>query len=78
MQLNLDENEVSALLEALSQYIPQLREEIGSTENYDMRQSLHAQEAALTGLVSKLGGSISTTNMPELGADNPPWGGGGR
>jgi hypothetical protein len=78
MQLNLDENEVSALLEALSQYIPQLREEIGSTENYDMRQSLHAQEAALTGLVSKLGGSISTTNMPDLGADNPPWGGGGR
>ena len=78
MQLNLDENEVSALLEALSQYIPQLREEIGSTENYDMRQSLHAQEAALTGLVSRLGGSISTTNMPELGADNPPWGGGGR
>jgi hypothetical protein len=78
MQLNLDENEVSALLEALSQYIPQLREEIGSTENYDMRQSLHAQVAALTGLVSKLGGSISTTNMPDLGADNPPWGGGGR
>jgi hypothetical protein len=78
MQLNLDENEVSALLEALSQYIPQLREEIGSTENCDMRQSLHAQEAALTGLVSKLGGSISSTNMPDLGADNPPWGGGGR
>jgi hypothetical protein len=78
MQLNLDENEVSALLEALSQYIPQLREEIGKTENYDMRQSLHAQEAALTSLVSKLGGSISTTNMPDLGANNPPWGGGGR
>jgi len=75
MQVNLQENEVSALLDALSSYVPQLREEIGKTENYDMRQDLKAQEAALTGLVSKLGGSIADTNMPDLGADNPPWGG---
>ncbi len=76
MQVNLQENEVAAVLDALSSYIPQLREEIGKTENYDMRQDLKAQEAALTGLVSKLGGSIADTNMPDLGADNPPWGGG--
>ncbi|MEO6457998.1 MAG: hypothetical protein ABIO92_06960 [Chloroflexia bacterium] len=75
MQVNLQENEVAAVLDALSSYIPQLREEIGKTENYDMRQDLKAQEAALTGLVSKLGGSIADTNMPDLGADNPPWGG---
>ncbi|MDQ6693617.1 MAG: hypothetical protein M3014_04245 [Chloroflexota bacterium] len=78
MQVTLNEDEVSALLQALYSYIPELREEIGSTENYDMRASLNAQEAALTGLISKLGGSISNTNMPDLGADNPPWGGGGR
>jgi hypothetical protein len=75
MQVNLNDNEVSALLEALDYYIPQLREEIGRTENYDMREGLKAQEAALTGLMSKLGGSISTTNNPDIGAKNPPWGG---
>jgi hypothetical protein len=74
MEVNLNENEVSALLDALNSYIPQLREEIGKTENYDMRTELKAQEAALTGLVAKLGGSVSggTSN---LGANNPPWGG---
>ena len=75
MQVNLEESEVSAMLDALSSYIPQLREEIGKTENYDMRQDLKAQEAALTGLVAKLGGSIANTNSPNLGAKNPPWGG---
>jgi hypothetical protein len=25
--------------------------------------------------VAKLGGSIAETNMPDIGADNPPWGG---
>lgn len=78
MQVNLDEAEIAALLDALNSYIPQLREEIGKTENYDMRMQLHAQEQALTGLLAKLGGSISTTNIPDIGADNPPWGGGGR
>jgi hypothetical protein len=75
MQVSLTENETSALLTALGYYIPQLREEIGKTENYDMRESLKAQEAALTALVAKLGGSISDSNSPDLGANNPPWGG---
>lgn len=74
MQLNLQADEVSALLQALYGYIPQLREEIGSTENYDMRESLKAQEASLTALVAKLGGSIAETNLSDIGADNPPWG----
>jgi uncharacterized protein involved in exopolysaccharide biosynthesis len=75
MQLNLQAEEASALLQVLYGYIPQLREEIGSTENYDMREALKAQEAALTGLVAKLGGSIAETNTPDIGADKPPWGG---
>jgi hypothetical protein len=75
MHIDLQAEEVSALLQALYWYIPQLREEIGSTENYEMREALKAQEAALTGLVAKLGGSIAETNMPDIGADNPPWGG---
>ena len=78
MQLNLDQNEVAALVDALSQYIPMLREEIGSTEQYELNQSLHAQEDALTAILTRLGGSVpdSSTNLPDLGADNPPWGGG--
>ena len=38
MQVNLDQNEVNALLTALNSYLPDLREEIGKTENYDMRE----------------------------------------
>jgi hypothetical protein len=75
MQITLTEAEVSALLEALNSYLPDLREELGKTENYDWRQSLHAQEQVLTGLIAKLGGSIATTNTPDIGANNPPWGG---
>lgn len=75
MQVNLEDNEVSALLDALNSYVPQLREEIGKTENYDMRADLKAQEAALTTVVAKLGGAISAGDTPELGAKNPPWGG---
>ncbi len=75
MQVNLDENQVSAVLTALNYYIPQLREEIGSTEDYEMRESMKAEEAALTSVVAKLGGSIADTNLSDIGADNPPWGG---
>ncbi|HUP27963.1 MAG TPA: hypothetical protein VM409_05965 [Chloroflexia bacterium] len=75
MQVNLQDDEVSALINALNFYIPELREEIGSTEQLEMRESLKAQEAALSGFLAKIGGSIANTNMPELGADNPPWGG---
>ena len=74
MQVTLQEDEVAALLAALDQYVPGLREEIGKTENYDYREELKAQQAALTSVVAKLGGSISTTNSPDLGAKNPPWG----
>lgn len=75
MQVTLTENEVSALLEALNSYLPNLREEIGKTENYEWRQSLKAQEQTLTGVIAKLGGSIANTNTPDIGANNPPWGG---
>ena len=75
MQVNLQDNEISALITALNFYIPELREEIGSTEDYDMREEMKAREAALTGVLTRIGGSIEGTNMPDLGADNPPWGG---
>jgi hypothetical protein len=74
MQVNLSEKEVTALLQALNFYLPNLREQIGSTENYDWRQQMHAEEEALTGVISKLGGSIADTNLSDIGANNPPWG----
>ncbi|MFL5734473.1 MAG: hypothetical protein ACJ78Q_14905 [Chloroflexia bacterium] len=74
MQINLDEVEITALLDALAQYIPTQREEIGKTEDYDMREGLKAQLAALESIVKKLGRSLPSSGGPYLGADNPPWG----
>ena len=78
MQVNIEDNEVEAILEALRSYLPDLREQIGSTEDYDLREALKAREAGLNSVVAKLGGSIADTNLPDIGADNPPWGGTGR
>ncbi len=78
MNVTLQPDEKDALIQALSYYIPQLREEIGSTENYDMRQDMHAQVVALTGLLTRIGGSIADTDMPNVGTKNPPWGSVGR
>jgi hypothetical protein len=74
MQVNLEQNEVTALVDALNWYIPQLREEIGKTESYDMRESLKAEEAALNSVLSKIGGTLKNTGMSDIGAKNPPWG----
>lgn len=74
MQVKLEQNEVTALVDALNYYIPQLREEIGKTESYDMRESLKAEEAALNAVLSKIGGSLANTGMSDIGAKNPPWG----
>ena len=74
MHVDLTEDEVADLLAALDQYIPSLREEIGKTEDYDYREALKAQEANLRRVVTKLGGSGSSQNTPNLGANNPPWG----
>jgi hypothetical protein len=73
MQVNLEANEVAALLNVLNSYIPQLREEIGKTEKYDMREELKAQEQTLIGIVTRLGGSMAGGSGSNLGAKNPPW-----
>jgi hypothetical protein len=74
MQVNLEANEVAALLSVLNSYIPQLREEIGKTENYEMRQGLKAQAEMLSDIMTKLGGSVPGGDASNLGANNPPWG----
>jgi hypothetical protein len=73
MQVNLDENEVAAVLTAVQSYLSDLRSEINDTDNYDFKQVLKAQEAALTSVITKLGGSADDTDL-DIGAKNPPWG----
>ena len=73
MQLNLDANEAAALLNVLNSYIPQLREEIGKTEKYEMREELKADEQTLRGIVTKLGGSVREDGGANLGTGYPPW-----
>ena len=73
MQLNLDANEVAALLNVLNSYILQLREEIGKTEKYEMREELKADEQTLRGIVTKLGGSVTEDGGANLGTGYPPW-----
>jgi hypothetical protein len=73
VQLNLDANEVAALLNVLNSYIPQLREEIGKTEKYEMREELKADEQTLVDIVTKLGGSVTGDGGSKLGTEYPPW-----
>lgn len=72
MQLNLDDNELSALLNVLNSYIPELRDEIIHTDSYDMREELKAQEQTLRALVTKLSGSTTGGISSDAGATNPP------
>ena len=74
MQVNFDDNEVAAVIDAVKSYLSDLPSEIGDTDDYDLRESLKAEEAALTSALTKLGGSIEDAEEPDLGANNPPWG----
>jgi hypothetical protein len=74
MQVNLTDAEVAALNKALNSYLPNLREEIGRTDNYEWRQELHTEEASLTSLLVRIGGLVADTNLSDIGAKNPPWG----
>jgi hypothetical protein len=40
----------------LTSYLSDLREEIGKTENYDLRQTLKRDEDTIKSLLSRLGG----------------------
>ena len=56
MQLILDTAETDLLLNVLNRFVADLREEIGKTENYDMRQDLKAREVTLKGMIQRLAG----------------------
>ena len=54
MQLSLSDDEAALLQNVLDRHLSLLREEVGKTENYQMRQELKADEALLKGLIARL------------------------
>jgi hypothetical protein len=54
MQLSLTDEEAALLRNVLERHLSLLREEVGKTENYQMRQELKADEALLKGLIARL------------------------
>jgi hypothetical protein len=54
MQLTLSEEEKHALVEILNEALPNLREEVYKTENYDYREQLKRREALLKELLARL------------------------
>jgi hypothetical protein len=74
MQITLDQSEIGALMGALDYYLAELREEIGKTEKYELREALKGQHALLAGVVAKLGGSTSTGGGQDQGGQSRPTG----
>ena len=54
MDFVLEKTEADLLLTILNRYLSELREEIGKTENYEMRESLKGDEAKLKGMLARL------------------------
>jgi len=54
MQIILNDEEQRALVETLNEALPNLREEVYKTENFDYREQLKRREDLLRGLLSRL------------------------
>ena len=54
VHLNLEPDEASLVLRVLKEYLPNLREEIGKTENFDWRQAMHRDEEILKRVIARL------------------------
>lgn len=55
MNLELDDEEVRILGEALTNFVSNLREEIVKTEKHEWIEALHREEQVLNGIRAKLG-----------------------
>ena len=58
MQIALDDEEKITLVEVLSEALPNLREEVYKTENYDYRQQLKRRETVVKELLTRLGSNL--------------------
>jgi hypothetical protein len=57
MQLTIEADERDVLREILTQYLTDLRGEIGKTDSREVRQELHRREAVLQKIVGQLAGT---------------------
>ena len=55
MQIALTEEEKSTLVDVLNEVLPDLREEVYKTENYDYREELKRREQVVKSLLTRLG-----------------------
>ncbi len=55
MQIALTEEEKSTLVDVLNEALPDLREEVYKTENYDYREELKRREQVVKSLLARLG-----------------------
>ncbi len=55
MQIALSDEEKLTLVEVLSEFLPNLREEVYKTENYDYREQLKRRETIVKALLTRLG-----------------------
>jgi hypothetical protein len=54
MELTLDAEETELIRSVLTQYLADLRGEIGKTDSRELRQDLHRREAMLQKIVGRL------------------------
>ncbi len=54
MQIALNDEERRVLVEVLDETLPNLREEVYKTENFDYREQLKRREALLKSLLARL------------------------
>jgi len=57
MQIALNEEEKQTLVDILNEVLPNLREEVYKTENYDYREQLKRREAVVKQLIARLSAS---------------------
>ena len=60
MNVELTEEERTLLLETLRGVLGELRSEIYKTEAFDYKEALKARETALTGLINRFEGDLSS------------------
>ncbi len=62
LQLTLDEADTALLRQVLMRAISSTREEVGKTENYEMRQELKQDEARMKAMLERLNAPVSGAN----------------
>lgn len=55
MELRLEPDEADLLSRVLTSYLSDLREEVGKTEKFELRQSLKADEDRIRSIIDRLG-----------------------